>query len=67
MDKKRQRVKKKNEKSILMISFLKEFLEFLNVRKKYWLLPIMIVLLLFGGLIILTQGTAIAPFIYTIF
>ena len=67
MDKKRQRVKKKNEKSILMISFLKEFLEFLNVRKKYWLFPIMIVLLLFGGLIILTQGTAIAPFIYTIF
>tara|TARA_X000000368_G_C22683100_1_gene559157 strand:- start:171 stop:320 length:150 start_codon:yes stop_codon:yes gene_type:complete len=49
------------------MSFLKEFLEFLKVRKKYWLLPIIIVLVLFGGLIILSQGSAIAPFIYTIF
>tara|TARA_Y100001980_G_C14446516_1_gene231346 strand:+ start:529 stop:678 length:150 start_codon:yes stop_codon:yes gene_type:complete len=49
------------------MSFLKEFLEFLMIRKKYWLLPIIIVLILFGGLIVLTQGTAIAPFIYTIF
>ena len=49
------------------MSFLKEFLEFLKVRKKYWLLPIFIVLVLFGGLIILSQGSAIAPFIYTIF
>tara|TARA_B100000609_G_C17060056_1_gene353569 strand:+ start:405 stop:554 length:150 start_codon:yes stop_codon:yes gene_type:complete len=49
------------------MSFLKEFLEFLMIRKKYWLLPIIIVLILFGGLIILTQGTAVAPFIYTIF
>ena len=47
--------------------FLKEFWEFLKVRKKYWLLPIFIVLVLFGGLIILSQGSAIAPFIYTIF
>ena len=50
-----------------MISFLKEFLEFLLERKKYWLLPIIIVLAIFGILIVLTQGTAIAPFIYTIF
>ena len=50
-----------------MISFLKEFFEFLVERKKYWLLPIIIVLVLFGGLIILTQGSAVAPFIYTIF
>jgi len=50
-----------------MISFLKEFWQFLRVRKKYWLLPIIIVLVLFGSLIALTQGTAIAPFIYTIF
>jgi hypothetical protein len=50
-----------------MISFLKEFWEFLKVRKKYWLPPIIIVLVLFGALIVLTQGTAIAPFIYTIF
>ncbi len=49
------------------MSFLKEFLEFLRVRKKYWLLPILLVLVLFGGLIILSQGSAIAPFIYTIF
>tara|TARA_Y100000389_G_scaffold70701_1_gene67380 strand:- start:239 stop:388 length:150 start_codon:yes stop_codon:yes gene_type:complete len=49
------------------MSFLIEFLEFLKVRKKYWLLPILIVLVLFGGLIILSQGSAIAPFIYTIF
>tara|TARA_B100001564_G_C20372072_1_gene548408 strand:- start:446 stop:595 length:150 start_codon:yes stop_codon:yes gene_type:complete len=49
------------------MDFLKEFWEFLRVRKKYWLLPILLVLLLFGGLIILTQGSAVAPFIYTIF
>jgi|TARA_A100001388_G_C28729140_1_gene480560 hypothetical protein len=49
------------------MSFLKEFLEFLMLRKKYWLLPIIIVLVLFGGLIILSQGSAVAPFIYTIF
>ena len=49
------------------MSFLKEFLEFLGVRKKYWLLPIIIILVLFGGLIILSQGSVIAPFIYTIF
>ena len=47
--------------------FVKEFWEFLKVRKKYWLLPILLVLLLFGGLIILSQGSAVAPFIYTIF
>ena len=50
-----------------MIEFFKEFWEFLNERKKYWLLPIIIVLIVFGGLIVLTQGSAIAPFIYTIF
>ena len=49
------------------MSFIKEFLEFLKVRKKYWLLPILIILVIFGGLIILSQGSAIAPFIYTIF
>ncbi|MCI5054338.1 MAG: DUF5989 family protein [Pelagibacteraceae bacterium] len=50
-----------------MKSFLIEFWDFLKVRKKYWLLPILIVLVLFGTLIVLTQGTAVAPFIYTIF
>ena len=49
------------------MEFLKEFWEFLKVRKKYWLLPIIIVLVLFGGLIIISQGSAVAPFIYTIF
>ena len=49
------------------MSFLKEFLEFLKIRKKYWLLPIIFILVLFGGLIVLTQGTAVAPFIYTLF
>ena len=49
------------------MEFLREFWEFLKVRKKFWLLPVLFVLVLFGGLIILTQGTAIAPFIYTIF
>ena len=50
-----------------MISFLKEFLEFLKERKKYWLLPIIIVLAFFGIIIVLSQGSAVAPFIYTIF
>ena len=49
------------------MDFLKEFWEFLKVRKKYWLLPIILVLVIFGGLIILSQGSVIAPFIYTIF
>ena len=49
------------------MEFLKEFWEFIKERKKYWLLPILITLVLFGGLIILSQGSAVAPFIYTIF
>jgi hypothetical protein len=49
------------------MSFIKEFWKFLRIRKKYWLLPIILVLVLFGGLIVLSQGSAIAPFIYTIF
>tara|TARA_Y100001970_G_scaffold258773_1_gene339025 strand:- start:1784 stop:1936 length:153 start_codon:yes stop_codon:yes gene_type:complete len=50
-----------------MMDFIKEFWEFLNERKKYWLLPIIIVLAFFGILIVLSQGSAVAPFIYTIF
>jgi hypothetical protein len=49
------------------MSFLGELWGFLKVRKKFWLLPIILVLLLFGLLIVLTSGTAIAPFIYTLF
>ena len=50
-----------------MMSFLREYWTFLRVRKKYWLFPIFIVISIFGGLIGLTQGTAVAPFIYTLF
>ena len=49
------------------MSFLKELWAFMRVRKKFWMLPILIVLVLFGGLVILTHGSAVAPFIYTIF
>ena len=49
------------------MSFLKEFWEFLKVRKKYWLLPILFVLVIFGGLVVLTQGSVFAPLIYTVF
>ena len=49
------------------MEFLKEFITFLVIRKKYWLLPIIIAIFLLGGLIILSQGSAVAPFIYTIF
>ena len=50
-----------------MIEFIKEFWQLLRVRKKYWLLPIIVILALFGILIVLSQGSAVAPFIYTIF
>jgi Family of unknown function (DUF5989) len=50
-----------------MISILNELWAFLRVRKKYWLTPIVLVLVVFGGLIILAQGSAVAPFIYTLF
>lgn len=49
------------------MAFLSEFWTFLRVRKKYWLLPVILMLLMLGGLIVLTQGSAVAPFIYTIF
>ena len=49
------------------MEFIKEFWNFLKVRKKYWLLPILLVILLIAGALLLTQGTAVAPFIYTIF
>ncbi|MDA1323826.1 MAG: DUF5989 family protein [Proteobacteria bacterium] len=49
------------------MSFILEIWSFMRARKKFWLLPIMLMMLLFGGLVILTQGSAIAPFIYTIF
>ena len=49
------------------MDFIRDLWGFLKVRKKFWLLPIILTLLLLGALIVLTSGTAIAPFIYTIF
>ena len=47
--------------------FIREFWDFLRVRKKFWLLPVLLVLGVFGGLVMLAQGSAVAPFIYTLF
>ena len=49
------------------MNFLFEIFYFLKVRKKFWLLPIIIILTLFGALLFFTSGTAVAPFVYTIF
>ena len=49
------------------MSFLKELWEYIKIRKKYWLGPIIIIMLLLGALIVLAEGSAVAPFIYTIF
>ena len=49
------------------MSFFAEFWNFLKVRKKFWLFPILIVMVLLGGLIVLSHGSAVAPFIYTLF
>jgi hypothetical protein len=49
------------------LSIIRELWDFMKVRKKWWLGPIVVVLLLLGTLIVLTQGTALAPFIYTLF
>ncbi|WP_417841801.1 DUF5989 family protein [Terasakiella sp.] len=50
-----------------MMSFLIELWAFMRERKKFWLLPVIIVMVLFGGLLVLAQGSAVAPFIYTLF
>jgi hypothetical protein len=49
------------------VSFIGELWTFMRVRKKFWLMPIMIMMAVFGALIVLTQGSAVAPFIYTLF
>lgn len=49
------------------MSFITELWDFLKVRRKFWLLPILVMMVVLGGLIVLTQGSAIAPFIYTVF
>ena len=49
------------------MSFIIELWAFMKARKKFWLLPIIVMMVVFGGLVVLTQGSAVAPFIYTIF
>ena len=49
------------------MSFIKEFWEFIKIRKKYWLLPIMVMLLLVGTIVIIGEGSSLSPFIYAIF
>lgn len=49
------------------MDFIKELWAFMRARKKFWLFPVMLMLVLMGGLLVLSQGTAVAPFIYTIF
>jgi len=49
------------------MSFIMELWMFMKVRKKFWLLPIIVMMTVFGGLVVLSQGSAVAPFIYTIF
>lgn len=50
-----------------MLDLIKDLWDFMRVRKKFWLAPIIVVMLLLGALIVLTQGSAVAPFIYTLF
>jgi hypothetical protein len=50
-----------------MMSFLAELWAYMRTRKKFWLLPILIVMVILGGLVVLAQGSAVAPFIYTLF
>jgi hypothetical protein len=50
-----------------MTDFLAELWRFIRARKKFWLLPILIMMVVFGGLVVLTKGSALAPFIYTLF
>ena len=49
------------------MAFISDLWLFLRTRKKYWLMPIIIMMVVFGGLVVLSQGSAVAPFIYTIF
>lgn len=49
------------------MSFLIEFFRFVRTRRKYWLIPVLLTMALFGGAVVLTEGSAVAPFIYTLF
>jgi hypothetical protein len=50
-----------------MLSWLGELIQYMSARKKWWLAPILIIMLIFGALVVLSQGSAVAPFIYTVF
>ncbi len=50
-----------------IISFVREFWAFIRARKKFWLVPILVVIAILGGLVVFSEGSAVAPFIYTIF
>lgn len=50
-----------------MVSILKELFAYMGARKKWWLMPVMLMLILIGGVLVLAQGSAVAPFIYTVF
>lgn len=50
-----------------MLDFLSELWSFMRARRKYWLIPIIVMLAVFGGLVVLAKGSAVAPFIYTLF
>jgi len=58
---------KQEDKLLSKLSIVKEFLSFLKERKQWWLFPIIILLLLLGALIVFSEGSAVAPFIYTLF
>jgi hypothetical protein len=49
------------------MSFIKELWNFMRIRKKFWLLPILLMMALFGALIVMSQGSVVAPFVYTLF
>ncbi len=49
------------------MAFVMELWRFMRVRKKFWLVPVLVVMVVFGGLVVLTKGSAVAPFLYTLF
>lgn len=62
-----QSVARDHEGPILIMDFLKELTRFILTRKKFWLVPVVVMLVVLGGLLLFSQGSAVAPFIYTLF
>jgi len=52
---------------LIAMAFVREFAEFMIARKKFWLMPVVVLMVIFGGLIVLSKGSAVAPFIYALF